>query len=447
MCKAKLSRREFLRSSLAVLAGTAVAACAPPIVTPVSVPAVEEVPPTRAKAERYTLWFNTLFHSGDAQAMERIVQAYNEEHTDTQLTLTQGQWAEYYAQLTNAVIAGNPPQIGIVHTNKLTEMYPALTPLENTPAGNLLEAAGIKAEDYIETLWQAGERDGHRYLVPLDTHMWGMWYNRQIFQEAGLDPDDPPQTMDTVTAAADAIRDKGYYAWHPAEDALPRKLERAWYIFFWQQGGELFDPDYTQVTFNDEKGLTALRFLVSIVQEHKWNEPGTDGFKQFTAGQLGILFAGNWMYWTAVKSEVDWGFAYIPQFYDKRVTWANSHNMVIPKQPSGVSAEVLIKSAEAIKWINEHSDLWGIYGGHIPAYKPVLNSKALQESDTWKRSLSKFVDMANKGWIHYPIDHPKGSLLENAIQVQVQEAYNGTKSPEEALQAAADEATQILQSA
>jgi multiple sugar transport system substrate-binding protein len=377
--------------------------------------------------------------------MERIVKLYNENHEKTQLTLTQGQWAQYYAQLTNAVIAGNPPQIGIVHTNKLAEMYPALMPLEETPAGNLLEMAGIKGEDYIETLWNAGERDGHRYLIPLDTHMWGMWYNKDIFREAGLDPENPPQTMEEFVAAADAIRDAGYFAFHPAEDALPRKLRRAWYIFFWQQGGELFDEGYTKATFNNEKGLKALEFLVSIVQDRGWNDPGTDGFKQFTAGKLGMLFAGNWMYWTAKESDVDWGFAYVPQFFDKRVTWANSHNLVIPKQPGGVSNEVLVKSAEAIKWINEHSDLWGIYGGHIPAYKPALESKELRESDTWQRSLSKFTDMANNGWIHYPINHPKGSLLEDAIQVQIQKAYNGTISPQEALDAAEAECNKILQ--
>lgn len=391
-----------------------------------------------------TIFYNTLFHSGDAQAMKRIVNLYNETHEETQIILTQGQWAEYYAQLRNAVIAGNPPQIGITHTNMLPEMYPALTALEDTRAGNLLAYAGISAKNYIEKLWEAGEKDGHRYLIPLDTHMWGFWYNKEIFREAGLDPNDPPQTMGEFIAAANAIRDAGYYAFHPAEDALPRKLRRAWMIFYWQKGGELFDKDYTHATFNNEKGLEALKFLVSIVQERDWNKPGTNGFKQFVAGKLGMLFAGNWMYWTAKESDVDWGFAYIPKFFERRVTWANSHNLVIPKQPSGVSNDLLIKSAETIKWINEHSDLWGIYGGHIPAYKPALESEQLKESDTWKRALSEFADMANKGWIHYPITHPKASQLNDAIQVQIQKAYNGTISPEEALKRAEEEVNKIL---
>src|SRR5690606_29926954 len=72
-----------------------------------------------------TLYFNTPFHSGDAQAMERIVAAFNEAHDDVQIILTQGQWAEYYSQLYNSVIAGNAPQLAITHTTRLQQMLPA----------------------------------------------------------------------------------------------------------------------------------------------------------------------------------------------------------------------------------------------------------------------------------------------------------------------------------
>ncbi|MDQ7029757.1 MAG: hypothetical protein Q9O62_08270, partial [Ardenticatenia bacterium] len=43
-------------------------------------PTAPAPPPTAPKAEPITLWFATLFHSGDAQAMERIVNKFNEEH-------------------------------------------------------------------------------------------------------------------------------------------------------------------------------------------------------------------------------------------------------------------------------------------------------------------------------------------------------------------------------
>lgn len=391
-----------------------------------------------------TINFSTLFHSGDAQAMERIVDSYNEQHDESQIVLTQGQWGQYYAQLRNAVITGNAPQLGITHTTRLPQMQSALTTLNDTKAGNLLEMAGINGEDYVDTLWEAGEVDGDRYMVPLDTHMWGFWYNRDIFKEAGLDPDNPPQRMDEFVEAANAIREEGYYAFHPAEDAEPRKLSRAWMIFYWQKGGELLNENMTRATFNNEKGLEALEFLVDIVQERDWNEPGTNGFNQFSSGELGMFFAGNWMYWTAEESEVNWDFAYVPKFFDERATWGNSHNLVIPKQADGVSDELLVETAEALKWINENSHTWGIYGGHIPAYLPAQESEELKQSDTWQGALKEFADMANNGWMHYPIRHENASEINEAIQAQIQEAYNGSISPERALETAEENVNDIL---
>lgn len=391
------------------------------------------------------LSMNTLFHSGDAQAMERIVDRFNEEHDDVQIELNQGQWSEYYAQLYNAVVAGNAPHIGITHTTMLPQMEPALTPLTDSPAGNLLEQAGIDSENYIDNLWSAGTLDGEQYLVPLDTHMFGLWYNREIFEEAGLDPDSPPETREEFEEAANAIRDNtDAYAVHFAEDGLPRKLRRAWYLLLWQQGGELFDAEYTEATFNDERGLAACEYLADMVGENEWNTPAGDGFAQFSAGDLGMLVAGNWFYWTASESDLDFGFNQMPVIFDELQTWGNSHNLVIPQQPEGTPDEIYVAAAEAIRWINENSDLWGIYGGHIPAYDPARESESLIESDTWQVSLGEFAEMAEAGAVHYPIAHENASELEDAITPYIQEAYNGTISCEEALASAEQEANAVL---
>lgn len=392
------------------------------------------------------LRMSTLFHSGDAQAMERIVERFNEEHTDVQIDLSQGQWAEYYAQLYNSVVAGNAPHIGIVHTTKLPEMQPALTPLTNSSAGNLLEAAGISAGDYIENLWTAGAMEGEQYLIPLDTHMFGLWYNRSIFREAGLDPDSPPQTRQEFEDAANAIiENTDAYAFHPAEDSLPRKLRRAWFYLFWQQGGELFDANYTEATFNNDQGMAACEYLVGMVHENGWNTPTGNGFNQFAAGELGMLVAGNWYYWTASESELDFGFAKLPVFFDELQTWGNSHNLVIPLQAADTSDEVLIAAAQAIRWINENSDIWGIYGGHIPAHNAARQSPALIESDTWQVSLGTFSEMAEAGAVHYPITHQNAAQLEDAITPYIEQAYLGDLTCEQALDQAESEANSVLQ--
>src|SRR3989304_1748647 len=131
--------------------------------------AIAAVSPARfasvlAQARVMTLDYFTLFHSGDAAAMDRIVRAFNEAHTTVKLNLLQGQWAEYYPQLFAAVGAGNAPQIGICHSSRVMDVYRALTPLEESRAGNLLEAGGIRQAE--ETKRGGGARAGPGERAP-----------------------------------------------------------------------------------------------------------------------------------------------------------------------------------------------------------------------------------------------------------------------------------------
>lgn len=426
-----VSRREFLRMAV----GVALSASA----------GVGR--PAWAQKRPVVLDFYTLFHSGDAAAMEMIVRKFNTEHRDVQINLLQGQWAEYYAQLFAAVGAGNAPHIGICHTSRVMDVYRALTPLEESRAGNLLETARIRASDYTRSVWDAGVYQGKRYLVPLDSHMWGLWYNKDLFRQAGLDPERPPEAREEFERACEAIRSRtGRMAFHPCEDALPRKIRRAWEIFFWGQGGELLTPDGRRAAFNDERGLRALDYLVTL-SRRGWHQPGADGFKLFAAGQAGMLLAGNWYLPTAKASGVNFGFHYVPKFFDRPVTWGDSHNLVIPRQrPERTSNEALAEAIRAIKWINENSYLWGIHGGHIPAYLPAQWSRELLESDSWRLALRKFTEMANRGWVHYPVIHPKAPQIHAAIEPAVQEAYNLRVSPREALARAEAEVNRVLAS-
>ncbi len=305
--RAPISRRALLKAAAAAAAASTLA---PP-----------RLPAVMAQGT-ITLDYYTLFHSGDAAAMERIVRAFNAEHRAVRLNLLQGQWAEYYAQLFAAVGAGNAPQIGICHSSRVMDVWRALTPLEESRAGNLLEAVGIRESLYTKNVWDSGVFQGKRYLVPLDSHMFGLWYNKDLFRQAGLDPDRPPETRDEFERAAEAIKTRtGRFAFHPAEDALPRKLRRGWEIFFWGQGGSLLTPDGRRAAFNEDRGLRALDYLAGIVHRRGWNQPGTDGFKQFAAGQLGMLLAGNWYLPTAKSAGVNFGFHYVPRFFDRPTTW------------------------------------------------------------------------------------------------------------------------------
>ena len=65
------------------------------------------------------------------------------------------------------------------------------------------------ADQFNPTIAAAGQdADGAMWAVPIAAYNQGLHYNRALFEEAGLDPDDPPATWDEVREAAKAIADK-----------------------------------------------------------------------------------------------------------------------------------------------------------------------------------------------------------------------------------------------
>ena len=396
-------------------------------------------------AEPIIIEFNTLFHEADARAMEIIIDLFNETHDDIHVELIQGRWAVYYTDLRLSVIAGTPPQLGISHANRLVEMSDFFTPLDDSPVGDLLAGAGFTGDDFMAANWAAGQLEGRRYLIPLDTHGWGVWFNKDIFVAAGLDPNNPPQTLAEFIAASEAIKAAGYFAFHPAEDALPRKVRRAWYIFFWQAGGELFNEDHTRATFNNPKGLLALQFLVNIFHDFGWNVVGGNGVAQFVAGELGMVVGGNWHYRTMQKSGINWGYMPMPNFFGTPYSWGNSHALQIPVQPRGTPKEVYEATMTVIEFIVENSHIWTIEGGHITAHLDALTSPDLLASEYWIRSGHLLAKMAEAGLIRFPINHPRGTALEHAIQAHIELAVKGEITPAEALDRAEAEVNRILQ--
>jgi multiple sugar transport system substrate-binding protein len=404
--------------------------------------AMSALMPGFAHAAAKTLWFNTPFHAGDAEAMEIIVKKFNEEHTDVQLDLVQGSWTEYFSQLYNAVVAGEAPQIGISLDFRMSTIYPALTPLNDSPVGNLIEQAGFKREDYIEYVWDIADIEDKQYAIPLDNTLLGIYYNKAIFREAGLDPDNPPDTRDDFEKAAEAIKKIGKYAFHPGAYGAPRWYRRAWYIFYWQQGGSLLDGD--QAAFNNAKGLAALEYLMDV-RRKGWNQPGTNGAAQFDTGELGMLMNGTWHYLALAKTDLDWGFMGIPKWFEKKSTWGSNHFLAIPKQAKDKEA-LILPAAKAIKWISDNSHIWGMLGGHVPMRKQALENPELMASDTWEKTLRIFKEMAFSGVYHPEPRHPKIIEIDAAIEPYIDEAYNGTIEAQEALNKAEEDVNKVLKS-
>lgn len=399
--------------------------------------------PRLATAADSKMWFNTLFHGGDADAMEEIVKRIRASDPDLAVDLTQGAWTEYYAQLYNSVVAGEAPQLGIVDDFRYESMASVLYDVENTPAGNILELMGTTPDAFSQ--WNISKVGGKSLGLPLDQNGFALYYNKDIFKKAGLDPEKFPQTREEFESACDAIKKIGKIAYHPALDAQTRYIRRAWLALLWDNDGTYIDGN--KAAFNNDRGRESLQYLVDVVHKRGWNQPGTNGINQFLAGELGILQNGSWFYLTVEKAKLDYGCSMPPKFFHKQTAWGGYHLIVLPKQPKGkATVEKLKTTAAFLKAFLPYYSLWGEMGGAVPLLNSALSDPKLQQTNTWKKTLGVFSAAAQSGVLRAEPRHPKITDVDLAVEPFTQEAYNGTMSVRDALAKAEVAVNKVLSS-
>jgi len=389
------------------------------------------------------MWFNTPLHGGDAQAMEMIAKRIREKNPNIELDLTQGAWTEYYAQLYNSVVAGEPPQLGIIDDFRYDSIANVLQDVEKSPAGNVLDLMGVKPDDFSQ--WEISKVGEKSLGIPLDQNGFGIYYNKDIFKQAGLDPERFPQTRSEFEHACESIKKTGKIAYHPALSGEPRFIRRAWLALLWGNEGTYFADN--KAKFNDEKGREALQYLVDVVGSRGWNKPGTNGINQFLSGELGMLQNGTWFYLTVEKAKINYGCSMPPLVFKKKVAWGGYHLLVIPKQPDEkASIEKIQATAKFLKAFMPFYSLWGEMGGAIPLTKAALSDPALRESNTWKKTLGVFAEGAATGVLQAQPRHPKITSVDLAVEPFTQQAFNGTMSVSDALARAEEAVNKVLAS-
>src|SRR5918998_581546 len=87
------------------------------------------------------------------------------ENPNVQVTLQR--LPEYYTQINNAVAAGPPPAMMIMHIDQLA-LFAANGVVQ--PVGDLVDQLGLSEADFSEAVWAGTNWQGEQYSIPLDVH-------------------------------------------------------------------------------------------------------------------------------------------------------------------------------------------------------------------------------------------------------------------------------------
>lgn len=387
-----------------------------------------------------TLDYWTLFGGGDGQAMKQMVDTFNKEHDNIQIKRQRIEWDQYYGKLFTALTGGTPPDICVVHTTRMLKYNDAVADLSPHLSDGTSDA-------YIQSIWDQTEVKGKRGGLPLDVHPTAFYYNRNIFEEAGLDPDSPPENWEEFKSACDAIADAGYTAFNPQPYAGPSHL-RSWFQFHRQRGGQLLNDDQTEAAFNTDKGTELMEIWGKMTSDWGWDKPdasGDRGTQLFRNGEAGMINQGTWFIGALEEVDFEWDMfkPFMAPDAQQGAAWTNSHTLAVPLKENR-SDEETQAAVEAIEWLTQNSKTWVEVAGHLPASSEVNEDESLRESERWDKTIGTFFEMAEEDQLVYLPRHEKIEEYKRAIFKNIQQVWSQQKDPEQAIQDAADEVNSIL---
>jgi sn-glycerol 3-phosphate transport system substrate-binding protein len=214
----------------------------------------------------------TFWHSMTAANETTLVELVEEYHaTQDRVRVNlvfRGSYAENLEGYRQAVRAGNPPNLVQLEETAIQQMIDSESAI---PADACIEASGFDTSDVLPRVLDQFTVEDTLWPLPFNTSNPVLYYNRLAFEAAGLDPDDPPETLDELRDASRTITESG-----AATHGYALEMQ-AWYLeqMFAKAGEPIVDNDNgrsaraTRALLDTEIGLEMFTWVDEML-ENRW---------------------------------------------------------------------------------------------------------------------------------------------------------------------------------
>lgn len=393
---------------------------------------------TRAPAAedgRTTLRYFTFSAAPDhVKELDAIVAAFEKENPAIDVVVETAPFEEYFTKLQTSIAGGTAPDtFELNYENFVTY----------ASAGSLLDLGTVAGDGdtsvYAPESLNAFKRDGKQYALPASFSTVVLFYNKDLFEAAGVEPPTSSWTWEDERAAAERLTDrkKGVFG-----DFQPVQFFE-FYKTLKQAGGEFLSADGKKAAFNSPEGVRAAEWLVSKVGKVMPTEAEIGGTADydtnlFKSGKLAMWHNGIWQFAGLKDAAFEWDVVVEPG--DKAKASAVFHNAVAVSattragkaayawarflSSSDVAAQTRIKSSWELPPVADQQLLSGYLQDPVPA-----NRQAVFDS------LES---------IALPPVIERQQEMQDVVTKELTEAAAGRKPVQEALKAAAAEVDALL---
>lgn len=406
----RLSRRRVAQLGAATAAAMALPRAA--FAQDASPSAGPEIAPYNGEKASITYGY---WDAAQTDAIESQIKAFNVEYPDITVEPQIVPWADYWTQLQTAVAGGKTFDVFWINTASLPvyASVNALLPITSIVGANGIDTAKLPASLVESYAWQ-----GVQYGLPRDFDTIALFYNKDIFDKAGVAYPDDTWTWETYRSVAEQLTDKDNGIWGAG---LQTSWQENYYNFIWQNEGRLLNDDMTKSLVGEAPSAEAIAYLTEFFTSEltpsiaiQQSNPVADTL--FPAGQVAMLTGGSFRAGTYAKADAKIDVAPLPQGKKRasaihglaNVIWASTG------QPGAALEWVRFLAGE------EGEQLLGASGATIPAYEGLQQAWLDASPDL---NLQVFIDSVEYG---VSVESPKvGFQWQIAIQEVIIKGWNG----------------------
>lgn len=408
----------------------------------------------REGAVTVTFWHS--FTQSTRPALDKLIDRFHEEHPNIRIRAQYIPTGDALAQkLVTAVQSGSAPDISWIHSHYLEELTKADAVYE---MAHFIDGEnGLTDEevaDIYPALIQYASWQGTMYSLPMEATNLGLLYNKTLFEKAGLDPEQPPQTWDELKEysrrlSVDNNGDGRYEQIGFFVPAVPASGPQGaymmwqWSPFLWQAGGYLVNKEQTEILWDEPPGVAALSLWESIYEaQNQHTFTSSDPLTVMASQQIAMMLDGPWNLprYPELFSRFDWGVAMLPEGPAKRATVVAGEYLAIFKQSANPDA-----AWEFVRWIiqPEIQAFWSMESGYLPVRQSVVDVPEFQAFLEKNPAQAAFVRQMEFAQAQRPIDFST-MTIQRLLAEAIERATVGNEDPAAVLSETASEAEQLL---
>src|SRR6187401_1274213 len=358
-----------------------------------------------------------------------------------------GSYQDTIAKALTAVKSGEPPVTSILLS---TDMYTLINEDAIVPFDDLIKTPEDQAwlKSFYPAFMENSQTGGKTWGIPFQRSTIVLYYNKEMFKEAGLDPNKPPETWTQMREYAqkltkrDASGKVTQWGVQIPSSGFPYWLFQGLAI---ENGAQLMNPAGTQTFYDTPEVIGALQYWLDLINKYKVHPEGIVEWgttpKDFFEKKVAMIWTttGNL---TNVKSNAkfDFGVAMLPA-QKERGSPTGGGNFYIFAKSTPAQREAAMKF---IKWVTtpERAAQWGIDTGYVAV-----------RADAWDTPvMKKYVEGFPPAAVaRDQLKYAKADLsthdnqrVTKALNDGLQATLTGTKTPEVAMKDAQREAERLL---